>query len=243
MTWVHNKTKVFHVCHTAKNLLAKLIPLLDKTSYLIVNNNLSLSFCLLLPLLIAGCSVNQSIEGHQITPSFRGSFGRVLVLGVGKDRSGVEQFESMLVDALLAQGIKAQTVTTHADLSKRPDREFVTSIAKAFKADGVLVTRLKAIDSEALIKAPNVSGESIAEKRKFRDVFTGIANSRSENEELVLQFSAFMSTELYVLSDGKMIWSLDTSSSSYDNRRDILQESVTAIVKQLRQDHLLKIIE
>lgn len=119
-------------------------------------------------------------------------------------------------------------------------RETVGPAVRKLDADAVLVTRL--VNQE--ISTETVDGRTGHKTRrktdKAIDIFRYDYDEYEEPAYIVVKNTVSLTTDLYETSDGKLLYSVDTTTYEKESGLDVIDEVAAAISKQLRKDNLIR---
>lgn len=162
-----------------------------------------------------------------------------LVLGTGKDPSINLTFETLLVTALTQQGVKAHSATKNLDEGVAMSESTARKLVEKLNVDAVLVTRLVATRIETETNEKRT--ELIVEKAddNLSDFLMAEYKVAHTESTVVKLGTALLATDLYTIKEGERVWSVESTSVTKPNAAQILADSVSKIVKQLRQDGIL----
>jgi hypothetical protein len=101
-------------------------------------------------LIITACSITKAPEIVKTyeAKDFEKPLNSFLIIGAGKNTSNNSLFEHRLRDKLKAQGFEAYGALSSFDKGVKLNRETAIALAKKLGVDGILVTRLVAMESE-----------------------------------------------------------------------------------------------
>ena len=198
--------------------------------------------CILLFFAIAlsSCSIRNPISERKIDTTYSGTFRNILIVSVGENRSQSLEFEEAIAARLKANETMALSFTESLGLDSVPDENVVVKLAQENKSDGVLVTRLAALEisqktrPEKTVTTVRTGGIYLDGYHPYEFAETTDPSSVSRNATVSIV------TELYLMETGKQIWQIQSSSFQREDAVLIVHENAELIVNQLLKDKLIK---
>lgn len=192
-------------------------------------------------ILINGCAQKASLK-TTYSGNAENKMSHILVLALGKkDRSSSGQFENDVVSAIEKQGVKA---TSYLSVNKGigpVNEETVKALVKKLGASGVLVTQLKSIEYDTDIK--DGRKEIIRTPTNFDsfgDFFRSYEFRKIQNpQEVSLSASVKVSADLYSTTNGKIVWSGESTTVQRENASEVMADLSNSIGKGLKDNKLL----
>ena len=167
-------------------------------------------------------------------------FDKVLVVGVSESARERRRFENTLTAKLEKAGVIAapshRSMQADADLNQ----EIVASAIESTGATAVMITRL--VSHDVTSKEVEERTEIKTRRRSDAPVVDFFRYDYEEYEEaayLVVKSTVSLRTDIYETRNGKLTYSIDTTTFDKETSFEILDEVTTAIVGQLRNDGLV----
>ena len=187
--------------------------------------------CLCLP---ASCATTKMTETWR-DDAYRGTIGKVVVIGIFKEPDTRKIFEDEFADRLRARGVDAtasRKIVTDAEL---PDKDVVIGKIRKFGADTVLVTRV--MDMETVKNY--VPGQAYAVPTYYS--YYGAYYSYSYRPGYTeTEGFAYLETNLYGLGDEKLIWSGRSKTKLSATRYELIQAFVKTMLDGLSEAKLIR---
>jgi len=184
--------------------------------------------------LFASCATTKVTEAWK-DDQFRGTIRKVAVLGVFKEPDTRKIFEDEFADRLRARGVEA--VASHKIIpdAEMPDKDVVIGKIRNFGADTVIVTRL--VDMETV--QTTVPGRSYIVPNYYG--YYGMYYTHIYKAgEIVEEGFAYAETNLYSVSDEKLIWSGRSKTELSATRYELIQAFVKTMLDRLSDDKLIR---
>ena len=190
--------------------------------------------------LVASCATTKLTQAWK-DDQFRGTIRKVVVLGVLMEPDTRKIFEDEFADRLRARGLDA--VASHKFISdaEMPDKDVVIGKIRNFGMDTVIVTRIVDIQTEKI----SVPGRSYIIPNYY-GYYGGYYTHIYEPGYTAEEGSAYTETNLYSVSDEKLIWSgrskTDISTGAGSRpipRYELIQAFVKTMIDRLSDDKLI----
>jgi len=187
--------------------------------------------CLCLP---ASCATTKMTDTWR-DDAYRGTIGKVVVIGIFKEPDTRKIFEDEYADRLRARGVDAtasRKIVTDAEL---PDKDVVIGKIRKFGADTVLVTRV--MDMETVKNY--VPGQAYAVPTYYS--YYGAYYSYSYRPGYTeTEGFAYLETNLYGIGDEKLIWSGRSKTKLSATRYELIQAYVKTMIDGLSEAKLIR---
>jgi len=187
--------------------------------------------CLCLP---ASCATTKMTDTWR-DDAYRGTIGKVVVIGIFKEPDTRKIFEDEFADRLRARGVDAtasRKIVTDAEL---PDKDVVIGKIRKFGADTVLVTRV--MDMETVKNY--VPGQAYAVPTYYS--YYGAYYSYSYRPGYTeTEGFAYLETNLYGIGDEKLIWSGRSKTKLSATRYELIQAYVKTMIDGLSEAKLIR---
>ncbi|PLX93467.1 MAG: hypothetical protein C0619_04475 [Desulfuromonas sp.] len=206
------------------------------------------SFALLVVMLLLQGCISTTLENVWKDDVYSGRMESVLILGVTKNRSVRQLYESELARQLQAQGVNAIPSFTLFDVDAPADKKTIIAKAQQQQLGHVIVTQVLDVKTyRERITDINRSfyPDGYLYSRYYRtyrrpigwydNYWYGYTTVRSYDVEYLV---AHAETNLYLLKDEKLIWSVLSATESGSDWAGSVRELAGVIVKQLGQDGL-----
>ena len=189
---------------------------------------------------LTACSRPTQIEATWHEPS-RSSwlFNKVLVVGISENHRQRRRFENTMVAKLETAGVTAIASYRSMDIDTELNQDNVATVVESVGANGILISRLVSHD---------VTGQEVEERTEIKprrksdtplDFFRYDYDEYEEAAYLVVTSTVSLRTDLFETREGKLVYSIDTTTFDKESGFEILDEVTTAIVTQLKRDELI----
>ncbi len=189
------------------------------------------ALCVLL--VLASCGGRTRLTETWKDANFKsGPVSKILVIGVTENERVRRVFEKKFVRALKAAGADAYSSYAVLHIAGELKKEDVLAAVKKIGADAVLITSLVNVDqTEVFYRPPSVG---------YYDAY-GILYGISSREHAMIGFdvNVVMNTSLYDVRTEKLIWSTLAETKKAKSKKELLEQLIAAVVKQLRREKLL----
>jgi hypothetical protein len=200
------------------------------------NSVISLIVVVFVGVLLNACA-STKLSQTWVDESFKGkTVSNVLVIGIADDDSKRRLFESTFVQQLKAVGIAA---VSSADVipipaNKKLEKETILQVINKFNNDAVLITHVAGIDS-SLSYQRAVVGTGVGYYGHYRYTYGRvIVPSRVTSHKKIC-----LKTNLYDAESEKLIWSGQSQSRKPDYIRQLIDEVIELVVKDMQKNKLL----
>lgn len=191
---------------------------------------------------LTGCTKPTQIEStwHEPTRSSR-LFEKVLVVGVSDNARQRRRFENTLVAKLEKAGVSALASHGEMDVETEFNQDNVSDAVESTGATAILISRLVGQDvtSEEIEERTEIKANRRSDNRPVVDFFSYDYEEYEESAYIVVKRTVSLSTALYGTRNGKLVYSIDTTTFNKESEFEILDEVTTAIVDQLQRDELI----
>ena len=187
--------------------------------------------CLCLP---ASCATTKMTDTWR-DDAYRGTIGKVVVIGIFKEPDTRKIFEDEFADRLRARGVDAtasRKIVTDAEL---PDKDVVIGKIRKFGADTVLVTRV--MDMETVKNYVPGQAYAIPTYYSYYGAYYSYSYRPGYTET---EGFAYLETNLYGLGDEKLIWSGRSKTKLSATRYELIQAYVKTMLDGLSEAKLIR---
>jgi hypothetical protein len=167
--------------------------------------------------------------------NYRGTFRKVVVIGIFKEPDTRKIFEDEFADRLRARGVDATASRKIVSDAELPDKDVVIGKIRKSGADTVLVTRV--MDMETVKNY--VPGQSYAVPTYYS--YYGAYYSYSYRPGYTeTEGFAYLETNLYNVGDEKLIWSGRSTTKLTETRYELIQAFVKTMLDGLAEAKLIR---
>jgi len=187
--------------------------------------------CFCLP---ASCATTKMTDTWR-DDAYRGTIGKVVVIGIFKEPDTRKIFEDEFADRLRARGVDAtasRRIITDAEL---PDKDVVIGKIRKFGADTVLVTRV--MDMETVKNYVPGQAYAIPTYYSYYGAYYSYSYRPGYTET---EGFAYLETNLYGLGDEKLIWSGRSKTKLSATRYELIQAFVKTMLDGLSEARLIR---
>lgn len=195
----------------------------------------------LIVLSLAACSSPVRIQSMWRGETYVGpAFQHYLVVGVSSNANRRQRFEGMLADAVRTRGTAADPSLRYLRAAQQLDRDTVGAAVREAGADAVLVTRL--VSREVVAgEVPGRTGVKTQRRSESPvDFFRYDYREYAEPPVLIAKNDVILATDLYETQAGKLIYTVEITSTGLESEYDIFDQVTRAIAKRLQKDGLAK---
>lgn len=189
---------------------------------------------------LSACSRPTQIEStwHEPVRSSR-LFDTVLVLGISENARQRRRFENTMVMKLEKVGVTAVASHHSMDPDVELGRDTVAKVVESTNATAVMVTRLVSHD---------VTSEEVEERTEIKtrrrsdtplDFFRYDYDEYQEEAYLVVKSTVRLNTDIFQTVNGKLIYTIETTTYDKETGFEILDEVTTAIIRAMQKDGLI----
>lgn len=167
------------------------------------------------------------------------TYERLLVIAVSSDFDQQQQFEDEIVQGLRREQVDATPGHKYLDTSGGLLQQDIDQASDAVDADAILITHMVSVDTSI----ENVEGraelESTCRGGDPVDFFLYDHKVIREPDAVKLAHTVTVVTSLYEAGSRNRIWTIQSTCFEKSSMSAVLLEEATAIVRQLRIDHLI----
>jgi hypothetical protein len=194
----------------------------------------------LLALVLAGCSQPVRVDSTWHGERVEAPLDRVLVVSVTPDLNGRRTFEDLMVEQLARSGSTAWASSRKMDNTRPLQREGVEQAVRETGAMLVVVTRLVEVDLS--ISEQGERGSMKVQRRHETpvDFFRYDYKVIEPTSGLVPASAVTLSTDVYGVEKGRLLYSMDTIIPARESRLEIIDEAARSIAGRLRKDGLVR---
>ena len=189
---------------------------------------------------LTACSRPTQIEStwHEQTRSSR-LFDKVLVVGISENHRQRRRFENTLVAKLETAGIVAVASNRSMDSAAELNQDNVGKVVESTGATAIMISRLVSHDVTSKEVEERTEIKTRRKSDKPLDFFSYEYDEYDEAAYLVVKSTVRQSTDLYETRNGKLVYTIDTTTYDKETGFEILDEVTTAITRQLQKDGLI----
>ena len=190
-------------------------------------------------LVLAACASSGTSTVYRDSGLTGTRYSNLLVVGVAGSYNSRAQFERQVVSALQSRGLQAAAFHAVAGGDMPVNRDTVSQALAGKDFDGVILTRVLDSSLESELKDP-VTGTKVS--RKEGNVFNLFRYDYEDLEDapaLTTKSAVNFRTDLYSTADGKLAWSIESKSKTFDNVGELIDSVAKTIVSRLDRDGLL----
>lgn len=184
--------------------------------------------------LLASCATTKVTETWKDEQS-RGPIRKVAVLGVFQEPDTRKIFEDEFADRLRARGIEAVAGHKFIPDAEMPDKDVVIGKIRKLGADTVVLTRV--VDTETVQTI--VSGRDYLVPQYYSYYGTYYTHIY-EPGYIAQEGVTYAETNLYRISDEKLIWSGRSRTELSATRYELIQAFVKIMIDRLAADGLIR---
>jgi hypothetical protein len=194
----------------------------------------------LVALALAGCSQPVRVDSTWHGEKVAAPLDQVLVVSVTPDLNGRRIFEDLLVEQLARGGNTAWASSRKMDNTRPLHRDGVEQAVRETGATLVVVTRLVEVD---LSMSEQGERGSLKVQRRHEtplDFFRYDYEVVEPTSELVPASAVTLSTDVYGVENGRLLYSMDTVIPARESRLEIIEEASRSIADRLHRDGLVR---
>ena len=200
--------------------------------------------------LLAACSKTKTtISQSYRNPGYEQTvFKKLFVIGVAQDQEGRQAFEDAFANAIKGQGGSAEASWAHLPKSEQLTEEELRSAVEAGGFDGVLITRLLAVDKEQ-----EYTPASTYNKPRTRYYAGGVGlygygfygfygTTYAEVHEpgyFKTSTTVRVETNLYSLATDALVWTAQSATVDPTSIADTRESMTVAVAKRLKEEKLI----
>jgi hypothetical protein len=182
----------------------------------------------------AGCGATTNLTGMWEEPGLeKGAFKKVLVIGLSDNEGRRRAFESEMQEQFEAKKVTAVMSIQHMPFGAEMSEETFTQYFGSQGIDAVLISRMVGVDQEVSYSP----GYTYAVPHGYYNGFYGYYNTSwgvvSSPGYLSTYVVANVETNLYRVSDKKLVWSGVSETFDYSDALDGIRSFSRSVVPQL----------
>jgi len=182
-------------------------------------------------------AVSSTWQEHRQSPAH--PYDKILVVGISDDSNQRRRFENLMLSRLQKSGTTAWASHQAMQPGTALNRETVAALVEQTGATAVIVTRL----ADQKISADKVDARTGHKtRRKSANPVNFFRYDYDEYEEpayLVVKNTVSLTTDLYETKEGRLLYSIETTTYDKESGLEIIDEATSAIVGRLRRDGLV----
>jgi hypothetical protein len=167
------------------------------------------------------------------------AFENLFVIGVGEDNEVRKLFEDAFADALTTSGTRARPSWRLLPQSTLLTERDLEAAVRTDDFDGVLITRLVSVDEEQEYVEGRTYSERHPRYRYYKGYYKGSYKVVHEPGYYETETTYRLETNLYVVSDGSLVWSADSRTVDPDSIDDGIDSMTIAMVAKLKEERLI----
>jgi hypothetical protein len=200
--------------------------------------------------LLAACSkTTTSISQSYRNPGYEQTvFKKLFVIGVAQNQESREAFEDALAGAIKGQGGSAEGSSGHLPKSEQLTEDEVRSAVQAGGFDGVLITRLLAVDKEQQYTPPSTynnpqtryyAGGGGLYGYGFYGFYGTTYAQVHEPGYFETSTTIRVETNLYSLATDGLVWTAQSETLDPSSIADARESMTAAVAKKLKEEKLI----
>jgi len=166
-------------------------------------------------------------------------YDKILVVGISDDSNQRRRFENLMRSRLQKPGTTVWASHQSMQPGSALNRAAVTALAEQTGATAVIVTRL----ADQQISTEQIEARTGHKtRRKSENPVNFFHYDYDEYEEpayLVVKNTVSLTTDLYETKEGRLLYSIETTTYDKESGMEIIDEATSAIVGRLRRDGLV----
>lgn len=191
-------------------------------------------------LAIAACAPQtETIKLYDSADRPNQSYERLLVISVAGDTGARRRLEELITKRLEAADVAAIAGYTETGLKTHMLQDEIDAAAKNVNADAILITHIVSVDTRVDIDQGRTDILSECRGGDPVDYFLYDHRELKEPDSVKIAHTVVAVTNLYDASDGKRLWTIQSTCFEKSSMDEVLQEEANAIVKQLQIDKLV----
>lgn len=212
----------------------------DSEPTLIMPARMHIATSTYLLLFLLGCATTSTTVETLDDPTYRDkSFHNFLVVGIAADYDNQAQFERQMVSAIKAAGGSATAYYTLVGNNPPSTPEQLNSAISAGNFDAVLLTRVTGQHSEVDVQSGAPDTKVVRESGNFFDLFRYDYEEMNDPEEIEVETTVVVTTELYAAAATKKIWAVQTSTKTSEGVGPLIDGKVKEIMQHLQRERLI----
>ncbi len=200
--------------------------------------------------LLAACSkTTTSIAQSYRNPGYEQAvFTKLLVIGVAENQESRQDFEDAFSNAITGQGGVASASWGHLPKSEQLTEDEVRSTVEAGGFDGVLITRLLAVDKEQQYTPASTynnprtryyAGGGGLYGYGFYGFYGTTYAQVHEPGYFETSTTIRVETNLYSVATDSLVWTAQSDTVDPSSVPDALESMTTAVAKKLKEEKLI----
>jgi len=187
----------------------------------------------------SACSKSQSkttIPATWRNPEFIGEpFGKLFVIGVGRNAAYRRLYEDHMVQALGAQGAMAEASWVAFPENDKLDPTKVLSAVSEGDFDAIVITRLLSVDEEM----EYVPGKPPTSSDLYMAGYDKAYAVNSDPGHYARKTKYRVETALYSARDGIVVWLVRSETVNPDSVEEVIQSVSSSVAKKMKADGLI----
>lgn len=186
--------------------------------------------------LVIACGGGTKLTDTQVHKAFRDKpVSNVLVIMIADKEENRRSFEDKFVTALEAVGVKA---VSSADVIPIPSdkelkKDVILNVVKKFKNDAVIITHVAGVEKEDVYTPPTRSYGG------YYGYYNNVYLHTREPGYYTTHTQVRLKTNLYDVKTEQLIWSGQSKTWNPDSTRQIIDEVIRVVIKDLQKNNLL----
>lgn len=185
------------------------------------------------------CSKSQTkttIPATWRNPEFTGEpFGKLFVIGVGRNAAYRRLYEDHMVQALGAQGAMAEASWVTFPENDKLDPTKVLSAVSEGDFDAIVITRLLSVDEEM----EYVPGKPPTSSDLYMAGYDKAYAVNSDPGHYARKTKYRVETALYSARDGIVVWLVRSETVNPDSVEEVIQSVSSSVAKKMKADGLI----
>ncbi len=168
------------------------------------------------------------------------SFNDIMIIGIANEEHNRRLFEEQFANQLRAAGVESEVSYALLPQGTAIDRETVAAAIEGKTIDAIIVTHLVGVEEETVYR-PSM------DYRPAYGYYDGLYSYYPHVHTYVHQPGYYtthevvkLETNLYEVATGKLVWSAQSKSFAPDSAKNVIDELVTLVIKDLQQKALIK---
>lgn len=187
-------------------------------------------------LVLAGCGATTRLgdvwSEQEVAPT---PFTNVLVLGIGAETTGRRLFEDRFADALLARGTAAMPSYRLLPSEQQLSEAEIAGVVERGSFDGVVVTRLLAVDEQEEYVPPR-SSVSVGMGGGYYGYYGSSFGVNYSPGYVSSTTIVRLETRIFQVASGGLVWMASSNTFQPSSNEDTVHSVTKAIVDRLAKD-------
>lgn len=167
------------------------------------------------------------------------AFNDILIIGIADEEHNRRLFEEQFTNQLKVAGIESEVSYTLLPQGTDINRDTVSSAIEGKSIDAVIVTHLVAVEEETVYR-PSMDyqpayGYSDGLYSYYPHVHTYVHQPGYYTTHEVVR----LETNLYEVANEELVWSAQSSSFAPESAKEVIDELVNLVIKDLQQKGLI----